>query len=727
MMDARANGDGLRERLLAARLHDPRAFLGLHCDAGECVYRAFLPRVANAWLVVNDRPRPMHRDGGTDLFAWRGRTPPSPPFRLRIERDGAESELFDPYGFAPTVSEFDLHLFGSGRLLEAYRTLGANAMTFDGVAGVRFGVWAPNAERVSVIGEWNGWDGRAHPMQSRGESGVWELFVPELAAGTLYRFEIRNRASGAVLVKIDPYAREFELRPGTAARIERPSAHEWRDADWLAQRARASWLHAPMNVYEVHAGSWMRHPDSRFHSYRDLAERLVPYVADLGCTHVELMPITEHPLDESWGYQTTGYFAPTSRFGDPDDLRALIDAFHARNIGVILDWVPGHFPSDAWALAHYDGTALYEHDDPRIGRHPDWGTHVFNYGRPEVRSFLLASAHYWLDRFHFDGLRVDAVASMLYLDYSRKAGEWLPNRYGGRENLDAIEFLRELNAMVHGRFDGAVTIAEESTAWPLVSRPIEAGGLGFSMKWNMGWMHDTLDYIRHDPVHRRYHHRLLTFGQLYAYTENFVLPLSHDEVVHGKGSLIAKVPGDAWQKFPNVRLLFAWQMTHPGRKLNFMGNEFAHGREWSEKRELDWGEASNPWHAGVARCFRDLSSLVRERRALHELDFDGAGFRWIDADDNDRSIASFLRFARDGSFVAVALNFTPIPRTDYVLGVPLAGRYVELINTDSTYYGGSDVGNRGEVAAHPNPAKGQPASLTVVLPPLAAVVFALNK
>ncbi len=725
MDDTARDGDAMRERLLGARLHEPHTFLGLHRDGGPYLYRAFLPRVAKAWLDVSGSMRPMRRDSDTDLFVWRGRTPPSPPFRLRVEAGGRESDLFDPYGFAPTVSDFDLHLFNSGRLLEAYRTLGANAMTVDGVTGIRFVAWAPNAERVSVVGDWNSWDGRAHPLQSRGSSGVWELFVPGLVAGTLYKFELRNRASGAVFAKIDPYARAFEVRPGTAAKIERPSAHAWRDGEWLARRARADWLHAPMNVYEVHAGSWMRHPDGRFYSYRELAERLVPYVGDLGCTHVELMPITEHPLDESWGYQTTGYFAPTSRFGEPDDLRALIDALHARGIGAILDWVPGHFPGDAFALAHYDGTALYEHEDPRIGKHPDWGTHVFNYGRPEVRAFLLASAHYWLDQFHFDGLRVDAVASMLYLDYSRKAGEWLPNRYGGRENLEAIEFLRELNAMVHGRFEGVVTIAEESTAWPLVSRPVDVGGLGFSMKWNMGWMHDTLEYIRQDPVHRRHHHRLLTFGQLYAYAENFVLPFSHDEVVHGKGSLVGKVPGDAWQKFANVRLLLAWQMTHPGKKLNFMGNEFAQGREWSERGELDWAQANESRHAGVARLFRDLARLHRERAALHELDFSAEGFRWIDADDAERSIVSFLRFARDGSAVVVAINFTPVARTDYLIGVPSAGAYVELINTDSTFYGGSDVGNKGQVVARAAPAKGQPASMGVVLPPLAAVVFAL--
>ena len=724
-MRSRKNSrDSAREALLAARLHDPLGYLGLHRERSVWRYRAFLPHAAEAWVAADRGLAPLVRDSNSDLFIGRLDAPPPRPYRIRVRGADATREFIDPYGFAPTISDFELHLFNGGQLLEAYRTLGANAMTVDGVAGVRFAAWAPNAERVSLVGDFNRWDGRAHPMQSRGASGLWELFIPAMPEDALYKFEIRNRASGLVFIKTDPYARAFELRPGTAARVEPACAYAWQDAAWLERRARSDWQRAPMNAYEVHAGSWMRHPDRRFYTYRELAQRLVPYVADLGCTHIELMPITEHPLDESWGYQTTGYFAPTSRFGSAEDLMAFVDCAHTHGLGVILDWVPGHFPGDAFALAHFDGTALYEHADPRAGRHPDWGTHVFNYGRPEVRTFLLSSAHYWLDRFHFDGLRVDAVASMLYLDYSRKAGEWLPNRYGGRENLEAIEFLRALNVMVHGRFPGAVTIAEESTAWPQVTRPVEVGGLGFSMKWNMGWMHDTLEYFKLDPVHRRFHHRLLTFGQLYAYAENFVLPLSHDEVVHGKRSLVGKVSGDAWRQFASVRLLLAYQMTYPGKKLDFMGNEFAQGREWSEAGELDWAQASEPWHAGVARAFRDLARLYRDRAALHELDFDAAGFEWLDVDDAERSIVSYLRRSRDGDFVVVALNFTPIVRRRYVLGVPKDGPYEELVNTDSHHYGGSDQGNRGRVVARPVPARGQPASLAIVLPPLAAVLLA---
>ena len=559
-------------RLLAASEHDPFHLLGLHRDGAQWVVRVFHPYAESIALDFNGaagRLARVHPDG---VFEWRGAAAPVLPYALRVTVQGRTERLHDPYAFPPQPASDDLYLFNQGSNYQAYRLLGAHVETRQGVAGVRFRVWAPNGERVSVVGDFNRWDGRLHQMASLGASGVWELFVPELAAGTLYKFELRNRDSGAVLVKTDPYAQSFELRPATAARVNAASQHAWNDADWLARRAQSDWLRAPLAIYEVHAGSWRRHPDGRCYTYRELAQHLVPYVREMGYTHIELMPVTEHPLDESWGYQTTGYFAATSRFGTPDDLRALIDACHQAGIGVILDWVPGHFPSDDFALAHFDGTALYEHEDPRLKLHPDWGTHVFNYARNEVQSFLLSSAHFWLAEFHVDGLRVDAVASMLYLDYSRQPGEWLPNRYGGRENVEAIGFIRALNTMAHREFPGALTFAEESTAWPMVSRPAYVGGLGFSMKWNMGWMNDTLVYMRHDPVHRRYHHALLTFGQLYAYSENFVLPLSHDEVVHGKGSLLAKMPGDHWQKFANLRLLLTCQATMPGKKLAFMGN-----------------------------------------------------------------------------------------------------------------------------------------------------------
>jgi 1,4-alpha-glucan branching enzyme len=614
-----------------------------------------------------------------------------------------------------------LYLFNEGRNIQAYRLLGAHLDE----KGTVFRVWAPNASRVAVVGDFNAWSGDAHPLAPLGASGIWELLVPAVGANSLYRFEITNRDSGAVLIKSDPYGRGFELRPGSAAYVVPPSAYVWQDADWLQKRAEWDWQRSPVNIYEVHAGSWMRHPDGTPYLWPELAERLIPYALEQGYTHLELLPITEHPLDESWGYQTTGYFAATSRYGSPDDLRAFIDACHQAGLGVLLDWVPGHFPQDHWALARYDGTALYEHEDPRLGLHADWGTHIFNYGRHEVRSFLMSSAHWWLSEFHFDGLRVDAVASMLYLDYSRKAGEWLPNKFGGRENLEAIDFLKALNAMVHGEFPGALTIAEESTAWPMVSRPTYVGGLGFSMKWNMGWMNDSLRYFHRDPIYRRWHHDELTFGQVYAYSENYVLPFSHDEVVHGKGSLLGKMPGDPWQRFANLRLLLAWQALTPGKKLMFMGCEFGQQREWSEARELDWGSLNEPGHAGVLRLSADLNRLYRDCPALHTQDFEAIGFEWIDCRDSEHSVLSWLRWGKDGSFVVVAVNFTPVPQTGYRLGVPKAGSYVELLNTDSAFYGGSNLGNGGTITASDGEWMHRPANLEISIPPLGAVVLQL--
>jgi 1,4-alpha-glucan branching enzyme len=716
--------DPLMQAILDARLHDPFSYLGLHRENGDWSLRVFLPHAHTPEVYTANGWAPFERIHEQGLFAYTNRTPPPEPCRIRyLTEDDRVVETWDAYSFATTISGHDLHLFSEGRLFEAYRTLGAHIMVHGGVIGTRFAVWAPNAERVSVVGDFNRWDGRTHPMRVLGASGVWELFIPGLGAGELYKYEIRNRHTGAVMVKTDPYGFMFEKRPGTAAKVAGQNTYEWSDQPWMAQRAKSNWLHAPMNIYEVHPGSWKYPHGGGFYNFRELAAMLLPYVQDMGFTHIELMPVSEHPLDESWGYQTTGYFGVTSRYGTPDDFRAFVDMFHQAGIGVLLDWVPGHFPKDDFALARFDGTALYEHADPRMGEHQDWGTYIFNYGRNEVRSFLIGSAHYWLSEFHIDGLRVDAVASMLYLDYSRKEGEWLPNRYGGRENLDALSFIREANIMVHQEFPGALTIAEESTAWPMVSRPVYVGGLGFSMKWNMGWMNDNLRYFSHDPVHRRYHHNDLTFGQLYAYSENFVLPLSHDEVVHGKHSLLDKMPGDTWQKFANLRLLFTYQLTYPGKKLNFMGNEFGHGTEWQVKSGLDWHLLEIHWHQGVRNLFRDLSHLYRDTPALHELDFSGDGFSWIDCHDADQSVLSYVRWSQERKFVIVALNFTPVPRTNYRIGVPAPGAYREALNSDSAYYGGGNLGNGAGIRADDIPWMGYPHSVQLTLPPLAGIIL----
>jgi 1,4-alpha-glucan branching enzyme len=719
---AKSVKDHRLDALHAGRCHDPLAVLGVHAVADGWIVRHVDPLVDSVALRDGERLRPLTRVVG-GLWELKCADEPSRPLRLVLTRDGGSHEITSPWTFAPSVSDDDLFLFNGGKLHQGWKVLGANPVTRSGTAGVRFACWAPDAERVSVVGEFNHWDGRIHPMVSRGASGLWELFIPELPPGALYRFELRNRHSGEVFTKIDPYAREFELRPGTAARVPAPQTYRWGDGDWLVRRAGHDWLHAPLNAYEMHVGSWKRHPGGRFYTYLELADHLIPYLLDMGYTHVELLPVSEHPLDESWGYQSTGYFAATSRFGTPDDLRQFVDRCHQAGIGVILDWVPGHFPQDAWALSRYDGSALYEHEDPRLGLHEEWGTHVFNFGRNEVKSFLMSSAAFWLDEFHIDGLRVDAVASMLYLDYSRREGEWIPNRFGGRENLEAIDFLRELNAMVHREFAGALTFAEESTAWPMVSRPVYVGGLGFSMKWNMGWMNDSLAYLAHDPVHRRFHHDKLTFGQIYAYTENFMLPLSHDEVVHGKRSLLDKMPGDGWQKFANLRLLHAWQAASPGKKLLFMGGEFGQGHEWRVGAELDWYLLARDAHAGAQACARDLNRLYRDHPALHELDFDPEGFEWIDCHDADHSVVSWLRRDRNGGHVVVIMNFTPVARPGYRIGVPADARYDEIFNSDSRFYGGSDLGNGEGVTARQEPWMNQPFSLTLTLPPLAALIL----
>ena len=718
------------ELILGAQHHDPFSYLGLHTFDGRYVFRAFLPHASEVWIKNGKKWDSLVQTHPNGFFEWHGDDALKTPCLLKINHSGNVYEVYDTYSFASTITQDELYLFGEGRLKQAYKTLGAQCMSQDGIEGVRFSVWAPNAERVSVIGNFNLWDGRVHTMRAHGSSGVWELFIPHLTTHDTYKFEIRNRHTGNILVKTDPYGFEFELRPGTAAKISK-SGHQWLDKSWIADRAKRDWLHAPFNCYEVHLGSWQRNEKGHFLSYRELAETLVPYVAQMGYTHVELLPISEHPLNESWGYQTTGYFGVTNRFGSPDDLRFLIDALHQINVGVILDWVPGHFPKDDWALARFDGTPLYEHEDPRLGEHQDWGTYIFNYGRNEVRNFLIANAYFWLSEFHIDGLRVDAVASMLYLDYSRKAGEWLPNKFGGRENLDVIDFLKQLNMMVGEDFPGVLTIAEESTAWPMVSRPVYLGGLGFSMKWNMGWMNDTLAYIENNPIHRRYHHDKLTFGQLYAYSENFVLPFSHDEVVHGKHSLLDKMPGDVWQKFANLRLLMTYQFTAPGKKLNFMGNEFGQGREWNVNTSLDWhllGDEyeGHDWHRGVKLLNQDLNKLYKDCHALYDLDFESHGFDWIDCHDSDQSIISFIRRGLDNSFVIILINFTPVLRSQYRVGVPKAGSYHEIFNSDASCYGGSNQGNGAGLHTEDIAWMNQNQSLVITLPPLAGIVLQIN-
>ncbi|MEO5740182.1 MAG: 1,4-alpha-glucan branching protein GlgB [Vicinamibacterales bacterium] len=624
------------------------------------------------------------------------------------------------------LTEYDLHLFNEGTLHRAYEKLGAHRRDVDGVSGVHFAVWAPNAAEVSVIGDFNGWDPVSHPMRGLGVSGIWETFVPQVGDGERYKYEITAR-DGTRLQKTDPYGAFFESHASGAAIVWDLDRYTWRDAQWLEERPRLNgWLDRPLSVYELHLGSWKRVPERGGGSltYREMAEQIVPYVKEMGYTHIELLPVLEHPFAGSWGYQVTGFFAPTSRFGPPEDFKAFVDECHVNGIGVILDWVPGHFPKDAHGLARFDGTALYEHEDPRQGEHRDWGTLVFNYGRHEVRAFLLSSALFWLEEYHIDGLRVDAVASMLYLDYSRNEGEWLPNEYGGRENLEAMEFLRQLNVQTHSQHPGSITVAEESTAWPGVTRPVHLGGLGFTHKWNMGWMHDMLEYVSKDPIYRRWAHNDLTFSLLYAFTENFILPFSHDEVVHGKRAMLDKMPGDIWQKRANLRALYGYMYGHPGKKLMFMGCEFGQWREWNHDESLDWHLLQYPEHIGIQRWVRDLNATLVAQPALHQVDFDHTGFEWIDCSDFEGSVVSFIRRAHDPSdFVVVAVNFTPTPREAYVIGVPEPGLYVELLNSDAEMYGGSNVGNVGGIYSQPDPAHGRPHRLSLVLPPLACLIL----
>ena len=710
--------------LVRGEHHDPHAILGAHPVAGGTRVVAFHPEAISAELLTG--PGQAIRMDSLGQGLWMGTAPglaAGAPYRLRFHfTDGADWERDDPYRFLPTLGELDLHLIGEGTHERLWEVLGAHPGEHQGVLGVAFAVWAPNARSVRVVGDFDRWDGRLFPMRSLGSSGVWELFVPGIGPGELYKYEVLG-ADGKLRVKADPLSFSQQVRPETASRVWDIGSNEgWTDDAWMADRAGRDPYRSPMSVYEVHLGSWRRNADGGWLGYRQAAEQLAQHCHRFGFTHVELLPVAEHPFDGSWGYQVTGYYAPSARFGTPDDFRAMVDTLHNAGIGVIVDWVPAHFPNDEFALREFDGTPLYEHADPRRGTHPDWGTLIFDFGRPEVRNFLVANALFWLDRYHVDGLRVDAVASMLYLDYSRKAGEWQPNQYGGNENLEAITFLREVNERAYGRHPGIVTIAEESTAFPGVTRPTYLGGLGFGFKWDMGWMHDTLAYFQEDPIHRRYHHNRLTFRGLYMNTEHFVLPLSHDEVVHGKGSLLGKMPGDEWQRFANLRCLLANQFTQPGKKLLFMGSELAPLTEWDHDAPLPWDLAEQPMRAAFGRYLEDLGRLYRESPALWAADPEPGSFAWIDASDVESSVFSYVR--RGGDAIAVVVqNLTPVPRPDYRLGVPSGGRWMEVLNSDSEHYGGSNVGNLGGLDAADEPWHGQPASLQLVLPPLATVVL----
>ena len=708
---------------------DPFAFLGPHeQEGGRVIVRSFQPGARSVTLIdASGTTVEAARRDEQGLFEAICEHGLQRPYRLRVSFPGGDQELVDPYQFGPWLGETDIYLLREGTHLAAFNRLGAHFASIDGIEGISFAVWAPDARRVSVVGDFNGWDGRRHPMRLHPGAGIWELFIPGIGEGERYKYEIKPRDGILPLLKADPYAFCAERPPNTASITCHTNRHQWQDQAWIEARQHRDHYARPMNIYEVHLGSWRRRPEDsdRWLTYRELAETLVPYAKDMGFTHIELLPISEFPFDGSWGYQPTSLFAPTSRFGTPTDFQFFVDACHRAEIGVILDWVPGHFPNDPHGLAEFDGSKLFEHADPRQGLHKDWNTLIYNYGRAEVAEFLLSSALFWLDRYHIDGLRVDAVASMLYLDYSRKPGEWVPNKFGGNENLEAVAFLKRLNETCYGRFGGVMTVAEESTAWPMVSRPTFEGGLGFGFKWNMGWMHDTLSYMQEDPINRVYHHEKLTFGLLYAFSENFILPLSHDEVVHGKRSILGRMSGDRWQQFANLRAYYGFMYGHPGKKLLFMGDEFGQEREWNHDRSLDWHLLGDELHQGVLRLVRDLNSLIYKTTALHELDNEHSGFQWIDASDRSSSIVSFQRNGKaPGDHVVVIVNFTPVVRTDYRIGMPSEGPYREIFNSDDRRYGGSGVGNAGTLVPQALSWHGRTHSMPLSLPPLSAIYLA---
>jgi len=710
--------------LANGQLADPFAVLGPHKEGEKACIRVYLPGALTVQVRIGDR-KPVELAAAAPAGLFVGYLLDSPSrYLLEIEWPSAVQITEDPYSFPPLLSDLDLHLINEGRHFQLGRTLGAHVCRNAEVSGVRFAVWAPNARSVAVVGDFNSWDGRRHPMRRRGASGVWEIFVPRIGEGARYKYQIVAADGRRLPLKADPVANATELPPRTASVVPNPRGHTWNDENWLQQRGQRQEPSAPMSIYELHAGSWLRptHSTDLF-DWIDLAERIIPYAKGLNFTHIELMPVAEHPFSGSWGYQPLGLFAPSRRFGDPGDFRIFVDACHRAGLGVLVDWVPAHFPSDEHGLAQFDGTSLYEHQDPREGFHQDWNTLIYNFGRREVSGFLIASALHWLEYFHVDGLRVDAVASMLYRDYSRQPGEWIPNKYGGRENLEAVDFLRHLNSVVAERCPGAIMIAEESTAWPGVTKPVSEGGLGFAYKWNMGWMNDTLSFVKRNPIYRQYHHGEITFGLVYAFSEHFILPLSHDEVVHGKKSLIGKMPGDTWQKFATLRAYLAFMWGHPGKKLLFMGGEIAQEREWNADTELDWFLLENSNNIGVQKLVGDLNALYRKAPALHRLDSSPDGFRWLVGEDHDNSVFAFARYGGAAKPAIVVVNMTPVVRRDYQIGVPLGGLWQEVLNSDAARYGGTNVGNYGGASAQPVAMHGQAQSIAITLPPLGALFF----